>query len=213
MSSRCPKCHRLLEEEEVCCAEVRYTWRCLSCFKLTTGFVLPYGKCSLCGGEQELIPDRNLGDCMRFQALREAMQFELEAFCFYNMALEKACAIPWQTKGQRLVLEHLYQDQLDHLHELEQKYRAHLDSEMLELASDEEKLNSDWPFRGIRLKEDAKIEDLYRVALEAEQRARDHFRALASRLPEGLEKELCREMAAEEDEHAAMLQTELEQLA
>jgi rubrerythrin len=50
------------------------------------------------------------------------------------------------------------------------------------------------------------------VALETEQRARDHFRRLASQFPVGLENELCREVAAEEDEHLAMLQTELEQL-
>ena len=40
---------------------------------------------------------------------------------------------------------------------------------------------------------------------------RDHFRALAAQLPEGLEKELCLELASEEDEHIAMLETESEQ--
>jgi rubrerythrin len=31
-------------------------------------------------------------------------------------------------------------------------------------------------------------------------------------LPAGLERELCEELAAEEDEHVAMLETELEQI-
>ena len=95
---------------------------------------------------------------------------------------------------------------------MEEKYHAHLDSEMVGLAANEEKLLSDWPFRGIRVKEDAAVADLYEVALETEQRALEHFRQLAEEFPVGIENELCREVAAEEDEHLAMLQTELEQL-
>jgi rubrerythrin len=54
---------------------------------------------------------------------------------------------------------------------------------------------------------------LYQSALEMECRTRDHFRKLAAALPEGLEKELCQELASEEDEHIAMLETEMEQIA
>jgi rubrerythrin len=111
------------------------------------------------------------------------------------------------------VLERLYEAGLDHLHELEEKYHAHLDREMVDLACDEEKLLSHWPLRGIRVDADSGIADLYRGALEMERRARDHFRALTSEFPVGLENELCRELAAEEDEHIAILETELEQLA
>ena len=60
MPSSCPKCRRVVEEDEICCAQVRYTWRCKSCFKLTSGFAVPYGKCFLCGGELELIQNRDL---------------------------------------------------------------------------------------------------------------------------------------------------------
>jgi bacterioferritin (cytochrome b1) len=45
-----------------------------------------------------------------------------------------------------------------------------------------------------------------------ERRTRDHFRKLAAALPDGLEKDLCGELAAEEEEHVAMLETELELL-
>jgi hypothetical protein len=162
----------------------------------------------MCGGELEVIPDRDLGDCMRFQAVRDAMQFELNSFHFFKLARERAT-----TPEQCIVLEHLYETGLDHLYELEERYHVHLDWEMVDLASNEEKLLSDWPFRGIRVKQDAGVADLYKVALETEQRAREHFRQLASQFPVGLENELCREVAAEEDEHLAMLQTELEQLA
>jgi hypothetical protein len=45
-----------------------------------------------------------------------------------------------------------------------------------------------------------------------ERRTRDHFRKLATDLPLGLERDLCAELAAEEEEHVALLEGELEQL-
>ena len=90
MPSTCPKCRAVIEEDEICCAQVRYTWRCKSCFKLTSGLAIPYGKCFLCGGELEVIPGRDLGDSMRFQAIRDAVQFELNSFHFYKLARDRA---------------------------------------------------------------------------------------------------------------------------
>jgi rubrerythrin len=197
-----------LEEDEICCAQVRYTWRCKSCFKLTTGLAIPYGKCFMCGGDLEVIPGRDLGDSMQFRAIRDAVQFELNSFHFYKLARDKA-----RTPDQRAVLERLYEAELDHLHELEEKYHAHLDREVVELSSDENHLLSNWLFRGIRIMEDSGITDLYQQALEMERRTRDHFRELAKGLPPGLERELCEELAAEEDEHVALLEGELEEIA
>jgi rubrerythrin len=196
-----------LEEDEICCAQVRYTWRCKSCFKLTTGFAIPYGKCFMCGGELEVIPGRDLGDSMRFRAIRDAVQFELDSFHFYKLAREKA-----HTPEQRAVLERLYEAELDHLHELEEKYHAHLDRSVVELSADEQTLLSNWLFRGIHVTEDSGIVELYQAALEMERRTRDHFKKLARELPAGLEAELCEELAAEEEEHVAMLEMELEQI-
>ena len=207
MPSSCPKCHRVVEEDEICCSQVRYTWRCRSCFKLTTGLAIPYGKCFLCGGDLELIPNRDLGDSMRFQAIRDAVQFELDSFHFYKLARDKA-----KTPEQRAVLERLYEAELDHLHELEEKYHAHLDREVVDLSADEQALLDNWLFRGIHVTEESGIGDLYQAALEMERRTRDHFRKLATTLPDGLEKDLCAELAAEEEEHVAMLETELELL-
>jgi rubrerythrin len=207
MPSTCPKCRAVLEEDEICCAQVRYTWRCKSCFKLTSGFAVPYGKCFLCGGDLEVIPNRDLGDSMAFQAIRDAVQFELNSFHFYKLARDKAAA-----PEQRAVLERLYEAELDHLHELEEKYHAHLDREVVELSRDEEALLANWLFRGIRVGADSNIADLYQAALEMERRTRDHFRKLARELPEGLERELCEELAAEEEEHVALLEGELDQI-
>jgi len=207
MPSSCPKCHAVLEEDEICCAQVRYTWRCKSCFKLTSGLAVPYGKCFLCGGELEVIPDRQLGDSMRFQAIRDAVQFELNSFHFYKLARDRAA-----NADQRAVLERLYEAELDHLHELEEKYHAHLDREVVELSANEETLLSSWLFKGFEVKAESGIADLYRMALEMERRTRDHFRGLVKQLPAGLEKDLCAELAAEEEEHVALLEGELEQI-
>jgi rubrerythrin len=196
-----------VEEDEICCAQVRYTWRCKSCFKLTSGFAVPYGKCFLCGGELEVIPTRDLGDSMRFRAIRDAVQFELNSFHFYKLARDKA-----RNPEQRAVLERLFEAELDHLHELEEKYHAHLDREVVDLSRDDENLLSNWLFKGIRVGEDSGVADLYQVALEMERRTRDHFRKLARELGPGLERELCEELAAEEEEHVALLEGELEQL-
>jgi rubrerythrin len=196
-----------LDEDEICCAQVRYTWRCKSCFKLTTGFAIPYGKCFMCGGELEVIPGRDLGDSMRFRAIRDAVQFELDSFHFYKLARDKA-----HTPEQRAVLEGLYEAELDHLHELEEKYHAHLDRKVVELSADEQTLLSNWLFRGIQVTEDSGLVELYQAALEMERRTRDHFKKLAREVPPGLEAELCEELAAEEEEHVAMLEMELEQI-
>jgi rubrerythrin len=196
-----------VEEDEICCAQIRYTWRCKSCFKLTSGFAVPYGKCFMCGGALEVIPARDLGDTMRFRAIRDAVQFELNSFHFYKLARDKA-----GSPDQRAVLERLYEAELDHLHELEEKYHAHLDREVVELSANEESMLSNWLFQGIRISEDSGVGGLYQAALEMERRTRDHFRKLARELPAGLEKDLCSELAAEEEEHVALLEGELEQL-
>ncbi len=134
------------------------------------------------------------------------MQFELNSFHFYKLARDQA-----RTPEQRAVLERLYEAELDHLHELEEKYHAHLDREVVELSANEQTLLSNWLFRGIQVTAESGVADLYQAALEMERRTRDHFQKLAQSLPAGLEKDLCGELAAEEEEHVALLEGELEQ--
>jgi rubrerythrin len=92
------------------------------------------------------------------------------------------------------------------------KYHAHLDREVVALSANEQNLLSNWLFKGIRVDADSGVADLYRAALEMERRTGEHFKGLAAKLPAGLEKELCKELAAEEEEHVALLAGELEQL-
>jgi rubrerythrin len=202
MPSTCPKCHHVLEEDEVCCAQVRYTWRCRSCQKLTTGLAVPYGKCFLCGGELEILEERDLGDPMRHAAIREAVQLELDSFHFYKLARERA------TNPQvRQVLEQLYEAELDHLYELEAKYHAHLDPSVIDLSNNAEKLLAEWLFRDVKLGDDTSVQGLYEAAIAMEKRTRDHFKKLAAEASDPVEKQLYREFAAEEEEHVAMLES------
>ncbi len=57
----------------------------------------------------------------------------------------------------------------------------------------------------------AHVPALYERALTMERRTRDHFQRRAQELPDGPEREICRELAAEEEDHVAMLETELQQ--
>jgi rubrerythrin len=150
------------------------------------------------------VKDRHLGDPMRLQAVREAIQLELNSFHFYKLARERA-----SNPQVREVLEHLYEHELDHLHELEAKYHAHLDPSVIDLSKDDEKLLSQWLFKDIRLGDDTSIAGLYHAAISMEKRTRDHFRKLAAEAS-GVEKELYLEFAAEEEEHIAMLESALE---
>ena len=138
------------------------------------GFALPYGKCFLCGGDLAVVERRELGDPMRLGAIRDAVQFELNAFYFYKLAREQAVK-----PEHRLVLERLYEAELDHLHELSEKYHAHLDASVTDMSPEAEKLLSGWLFRDLTVSDDSSILALYQSALEMEQRTRDHFRNLA----------------------------------
>jgi bacterioferritin (cytochrome b1) len=110
------------------------------------------------------------------------------------------------------VLERLYEAELDHLHELKRSITRTWIASVVEMSPDAEKLLSDWLFRDLAVGTTPAFCDFYQSALEMERRTRDHFRKLAGELPEGLEKELCQELASEEDEHVAMLETEMEQI-
>jgi glutamate synthase (NADPH/NADH) small chain len=209
MPSKCPKCHQIVENEIVCCAEVRYTWKCKACGKLSTGFVVPYGRCFLCGGENEVVKGHGENDPAQVAVVREAMQFELDMFHFYRLAMK-------QTGDEELrgVLEELYHKEEDHLSELENKYHVHLDASLRDSGESSDKLLSKWIFEGIDLSDAEKhVLALYDRAIEMERRTRDHFKMRAAAMPPGAEKELFRELAAEEEDHVAVLETERSQFA
>jgi len=207
MPSTCPKCHQVVPEDVVCCADLYYVWKCTRCHKVATGFAVPYGKCFMCGGELRTIQGYDLEEPMAVAPVRDAVQFELNAYHFYRLALQKA-----KDPVQRAVLEELYQKEVDHLHTLQERYHAHLDDEVLNLRPGADTLLSDELFEGVDLDDPSGgTAGLYDKAILMENRTREHFRRLSETLPEGPEKAICLELAAEEDEHVALLETEREQ--
>jgi len=207
MASTCPKCHGVIENESVCCADVKYTWKCRSCGKLSTGFVVPYGRCFLCGGENEVIAGYSGAQPELMAIVQEAVQYEIDMYQFYRIAMERT-----GDPVLHAVLEELYHKEEDHLAELEEKYHLHLDPDLKALPEQKQRIVSEWIFEGIDFsKAEDHILKVYDRAISMERRTRDRFLAHAHSLPEGPQKEIYRELAAEEEDHVSILETEREQ--
>ena len=202
MPSTCPKCHRVLEEDYVCCADVTYTWKCTQCRKRSQGFVIPFGRCETCGGELEVVEDYALQNPIRLRPIQQALQAELNAFTFYSLAAREATDPEVQTLFTSLAAM-----ERDHLQSLADKY--HVPIEAAPAPPIHPKIQQ-LILEGI---EDVPIEDralhIYGRAIEMERRARAFFLAQVAALAEGLEREIYRELAAEEDEHIALLESGL----
>lgn len=204
MGSKCPKCHQAVENDIVCCAEVKYTWKCKSCGKLSVGFVVPFGRCFLCGGDNEVVEGYRGAGTDQAAIVREAIQYELEMYQFYRIGMQR-------TSDAQLhdVLEELFHKEEDHLDDLEEKYHVHLDPEMRLLPDKAEQLVSKWIFEGIDFEnEEGHVLEVYDKAIAMERRTYDHFKARFNALPPGPQRETYRELAAEEEEHVSILETE-----
>ncbi len=209
MGSICPNCRTELEEDTICCAELRHTWKCKECGKRTTGFVVPYGRCFLCGGEIELVRPFHASNPEAASIVEEALQFEVNTYQFYRLGMERA-----GDPVQKQLFEEMALKEKDHIDELEQKYHVHLDPEAIEMPVEARRLLAERIFEGIDFDEATKSAvALYEKAIEMERRTRDHFSRRAEELPPGPEREICRELAAEEVEHVAILETEYDQLS
>jgi glutamate synthase (NADPH/NADH) small chain len=204
MASTCPKCHQIIEDDSVCCADVKYTWKCKSCNKVSIGFVVPYGRCYLCGGENEVIQGYEGMKPDLVAIVQEAMQYEVDMYHFYRIALKKT-----RDKQLQTVLDDLYHKEEQHLNSLEEKYHIHSILQLRQLPESEEDIVFRFIFHGIDFKDaEGHILHVYDRALAMEKRTRNRFLTIAESLPEGSQKELYKELAAEEEDHVAMLETE-----
>jgi glutamate synthase (NADPH/NADH) small chain len=202
MPSTCPKCHRVLDEDYVCCADVTYTWKCAQCRKLSQGLVVPFGRCENCGGPLEVVEAYAIKDPARLAPIRQALQAELDACTFYSAAARQA-----SDPDVRTLFTSLAEMERDHLQSLGDKYHAHLETP-LDLPVSLQIQH--FILAGI---EDVPAPDrllqLFERAIAMERRARAFFLEQAEGLGEGLEREIYRELAAEEDEHIALLESGL----
>lgn len=205
MATKCPKCHEFVEEDYICCAEVKFTWKCSECSKLSTGFVLPYGRCHLCGGKLNRVEEHEFSEPERMEPIRQAVQFELDSYHFYTIASSRTKA-----RQAKEVLSELAEMELGHLAALEDKYHVKVEDRRLNIPK--EKIDSVL-FTGIAFGDDDRhLEGVYKKAIEVEERNRDVFLKMAEQASGPGEAELCRELAAEEEEHIAILETEMQNL-
>lgn len=196
----CPRCQRPLEDEEayICCAGVELRWRCVDCHKVSEGFAFPYGMCPFCKGKLELLDRGPLDDDRALEAVRKAFEIEIGGHAFYTRAARDA-----KDPTLRDLFGRFAAMEQEHMDTLSKRYHAELPA-----AAEDFQLDRAAIFAGV----DRNPEDpanLFRIAIAFEQRAADFFAQEGERAPAGsVERELYKELAAEEREHFELLSTE-----
>jgi glutamate synthase (NADPH) small chain len=195
----CPRCHRPVDEGDddgICCADQVVAWKCTSCAKRSEGFAFPYGRCPACSGIlQPVDPIAGVPD-EAMEAVRKAFEIELGGRDFYVAAAKN-------TSDEAL------HDMFDRLADME---REHIDTlvRRYHLAPPDDASGDLHPgaLQAGAQRDPHDPLDLLELALTLEQRAEEFFR---TRLDDAspAARELYRELAAEEGEHIALLQTEL----
>lgn len=201
----CPRCHRALDDDEpyVCCAGTELTWRCTSCHKVSEGFAFPYGLCPHCKGRLEMLERGPVSDDRALAAIRKAFEIELGGHAFYERASRDAGDPVLSDLFLRFAAM-----ESEHMLTLSRRYHAELPPASADFQIDRAAI-----FAGVERKPDDP-ENLFRIAIAFEQRAVDFFAAEAENAPAGsVERELYRELAAEEREHVELLTTEFRRWA
>jgi rubrerythrin len=198
--SICPRCKRPLEDEEpyICCAGIELRWRCTECHKVSEGFAFPYGMCPHCKGKLELLERGAIADDAAMEAVRKAFEIELGGHAFYSRASRDA-----KDPVLRELFGRFAEMEKEHMDTLAKRYHASLPEPSTEFQLDRAAI-----FAGV----DRKPEDpanLFRIAIAFEERAVKFFSEQGEKAPEGsVERDLYKELAAEEREHVALLTTE-----
>lgn len=197
----CPKCHQPIdgEEEYVCCANAVLQWRCTGCAKVSEGFAFPYGMCPHCGGRLEALDRGEVADTAR-DAVRTAFEIELGGRDFYTQAARETA-----DPALKDLFGHFAAMEEEHMATLSRRYHAAVPAPAPELRVDLAAL-----YAGIDSRP-AEPGNLFRLAIAFEQRAARFFTERSEQVPEdSAERQLYRELAAEERDHAALLATEYE---
>jgi homotetrameric NADPH-dependent glutamate synthase len=199
---KCPKCHRPIEgdEEYVCCAAAALEWRCDDCGKVSEGFAFPYGMCPACGGKLKVLDPRKIDEVAGKEAIRIAFEIELGGMAFYGRAAKEV---------QDPVLKELFGKFADmekeHMATLSRRYHAEIPP-----PSQDFKVDRAAVYAGIASKPEDPA-NLFRIAIAFEQRAVKFFEERVGQTAESsVERQLYKELAAEEREHVDVLTTELE---
>lgn len=198
----CPKCHQPLEGDEayICCGTSMLQWRCSDCGKVSEGFAFPYGMCPYCNGRLEVMGERDLADEAALAAIRTAFEIELGGQAFYIRATREAKDPALQELFGRFA-----EMESEHMETLSRRYHAQVPAPSKDFSVDRAAI-----YAGL----DNRPEDpgnLFRIAIAFEERAVDFFTERSEQSPaDSAERQLYKELAAEEREHVAILTTEYE---
>lgn len=196
----CPRCHQPLEDDEayVCCAGVQLRWHCTACEKVSEGFAFPYGMCPHCKGRLELFERGPIEDARALDAIRAAFEIEIGGLAFYERAARDAA-----DPALRDLFGRLAEMEKEHMAILTRRYHATLPAPAADFQLDRAAI-----FAGVERHPDDPA-NLFRVAIAFEQRAAGFFAERGAQAPEGsAERQLYKELAAEEREHVEILTTE-----
>lgn len=198
--ARCPKCHQPVDGDEafICCADAQLQWHCEDCAKVSEGFAFPYGMCPHCGGRLASIDHPGVSDQAGLTAIRTAFEIELGGQAFYARAAEGA-----DDPTLKELFGKFADMEQEHMAILSRRYHVALPE-----SSDGFRLDIAAAQAGL----DGNVDDpatLFQAAIAFEKRALQFFGSRVQDAPEGsVERQLYRELAAEEDEHVAILETE-----
>ncbi|MFO1219389.1 MAG: hypothetical protein U1E89_13560 [Burkholderiaceae bacterium] len=201
----CPKCHQPLADDEdgeyICCAGETLQWRCAQCAKVSEGFAFPYGLCPHCGGTLRAEGATQPGArAAALEALRTAFEIELGGRDFYHRA---AGTVSDATVAD--LFARFAEMETEHLETLARRYHVQAPTASTGLSVGRVAI-----YAGAGSAPDTP-EGLFSVAIALEERAAAYFASKADDAAQGTpERELYRELAAEEREHASLLQGELQ---
>jgi len=196
----CPKCRQPLEgdEEYVCCATAQLTWKCQDCAKVSEGFAFPYGMCPACGGKLAVADPAKAADAAALDAVRIAFEIELGGQAFYGRASREA-----PDPLLRDLFGRMAEMEKEHMATLSRRYHAQMP------APGDFKVDRAAIYAGIPNRPEDPA-NLFRIAIAFEERAVKFFTERGEAAAAGSpEKQLYKELAAEEKEHVALLTTEL----
>ncbi len=199
---RCPKCRRPVEGSEayICCAGASLAWRCTACQKVSEGFAFPYGMCPACGGKLETHGAQAVEGAAALAAIRTAFEIELGGQAFYARAAATTPEPLLVTFFEKFVAM-----EAEHMATLSRRYHADVPKPDPTFDVARAAIYAGVPNRP----EDPA--NLFRIAIAFEQRAVEFFTERGAACADGsVERQLYRELAAEEAEHVALLTTEYE---
>ncbi len=165
---------------------------------MSEGFAFPYGMCPACGGKLAVADPAKVADAAALEAVRIAFEIELGGMAFYGRAAQEA-ADPML----RELFGRFAEMEKEHMATLSRRYHVQVP------AAGDFKVDRAAIYAGIPNRPEDPA-NLFRIAIAFEERAVKFFTERGAAVAAGSpEKQLYRELAAEEKEHVDLLTTEL----